>query len=180
VYFLIDTFNEFWTGPRTVPKHSALFIHPEFIHTFFVTWHDYLQPPPPKKKKKKKFENVEGHMPRKSHLSPWARVHSLISPAIQNTLSSEVKLFLCLRKYPITRTYKEVETYHHTFLTLGRMKQCGHSGIYKCWYGKTERGNFQWGTSVLAVAGVSKLEVSCSNLEAILLQLPIKNAPHRE
>jgi len=36
------------------------------------------------------------------------------------------------------------------------------------------------GTSILAVAGVSRLEVSCSKLEATLLQLPIKNAPHRK
>jgi hypothetical protein len=36
------------------------------------------------------------------------------------------------------------------------------------------------GTSILAVADVSRLEVSCSNLEAILLQLPIKIAPHKK
>jgi hypothetical protein len=34
--------------------------------------------------------------------------------------------------------------------------------------GRTERGNRTGGTSILAVAGVPRLEVSCSKLVAIL------------
>jgi hypothetical protein len=50
------------------------------------------------------------------------------------------------------------------------MKECGQSGLW----GELKGVTVNAGTHILAVTGVSRLEVNCSKLEVLLLQLPKK------